>query len=63
MRSKAIAKLAFLSLLGLALSGCDEVILNELDEPRANKVKVILAEQGIDAHKIRAGTRWNIAVD
>ena len=38
-------------------------MLNELDEVRANKVKVILADQGIAGRKIRIGSRWNIAVD
>ena len=56
-------KIVLLAMFAVCLAGCDEVILNELDELRANKVKVILADQGIEAHKIRAGARWNIAVD
>lgn len=53
---------ALLPLLLLLLAGCDEVILNELDEIRANKVKVVLADNGIEGRKIRVGARWNIAV-
>ena len=56
-------KLLLLFLLPFGLGGCDEIILNELDEVRANKVKVILADQGIEGRKIRIGSRWNIAVD
>ena len=46
----------------LMLSGCQEVILHELNEGQANRALVILAREGLPAEKLREGAGWSIAV-
>ena len=57
-----VRKLCVLVFLCLALSGCQEVILHQLDELQANKIRVVLAKHGIEATKERNGELWNVSV-
>ena len=52
----------FLPLLILFTSACKESILHDLDELKANQVKLILARQNIPAFKTRDGGGWSIKV-
>lgn len=54
--------LILLGIYLLCLGGCQEQILHDLDEARANRIKVILAEASIEAKKVREGAAWSIAV-
>ncbi len=49
-------------ILTLLFSGCGEAILHDLDELKANQVKVALAKSGISSQKIRDGNSWRIEV-
>src|SRR5690606_2462960 len=60
MRSERIC---FWLLSLLCLAGCREDILHGLEEREANRVKLALAEAGIDAEKAPDGSSWSIAVD
>ena len=51
-----------LSWLLLALTGCEEAILHDLDELQANQVRVVLAGNGIQALKKREGASWTVSV-
>ena len=56
-------KILYISIITLiGLTGCNEVILHELDEIRANRVSVILHDAGIKALKQQEGSHWKIAV-
>lgn len=50
-------------LLTLALTGCRETILHELEESEANQAKVVLAEHGISTEKKKEGAGWSLSVD
>jgi type III secretory pathway lipoprotein EscJ len=45
------------------LTGCEEAILHDLDEVKANKVKVVLAKANIASTKEKEGASWSIKVD
>ena len=49
-------------LILIASSGCEETILHDLDELRANQVLVVLSREGISAEKKREGALWNVEV-
>ena len=46
----------------LSLNGCGEVILHDLDELKANRVSVLLSDNGITSEKVRAGKFWSVRV-
>jgi type III secretory pathway lipoprotein EscJ len=46
----------------LTLSACQESLLHGLDELRANRVLVALADAGIQAKKKQAGSLWDVQV-
>lgn len=46
----------------LFLAGCEEAILHDLDEVKANKVKVVLAKANIPSAKEKEGVSWSIKV-
>lgn len=52
-----------LALALLLLSGCREEILHDLDELRANQVRLVLERAGVPAEKRRSGALWNVRVD
>lgn len=45
------------------LAGCDEQILHDLDELRANQVQIALSRADIESEKTRQGKLWNISVE
>lgn len=55
-----IQRLPFLALF--LATACNERILHDLDEMRANQVMVVLSEAEISAGKEREGSHWSIAV-
>lgn len=52
-----------LALFVFVLSGCEETIVHNLDEFRANEIKVALDRAGIAATKLYEGSGWAIQVD
>ena len=48
--------------LSFGILGCEENILHDLDEFRANKVLVLLSRKDIDAAKQRTASGWSISV-
>ena len=60
---KRNSNLFFFLLFLLAFSGCEETILHDLDELRANQVLVVLSRVGISAEKKREGALWNVEVN
>jgi len=53
----------WLVILLLVLCSCKETILHDVTEVHANRIKVALAQEGIDSQKSRSGNAWNIVVD
>ncbi len=49
-------------LLLLFCAGCKEELFHDLDELRANQVRLVLEKSGIAAEKNRSGNLWNIRV-
>jgi type III secretory pathway lipoprotein EscJ len=61
---KAAPGMRALLLLVLLVSSvsCRETILHDLDELRANRVTLILAQANITAQKVRDGSLWSVSV-
>jgi len=57
-----IRPLFSLLLLLLVVFGCKEKILHGLDEQKANRVRVLLAEAGVQTKKVRDGSGWDVSV-
>jgi len=53
---------AVLLLVLISVSGCDEDILHDLSEMRANQVLLVLERAQISAEKVRSGKEWVIRV-
>lgn len=52
----------FLVLFSWGLLGCQEAILHDLDELQANRVRLTLERNSIEAKKIKDGSKWLIQV-
>ncbi len=52
----------FLALVAFFQVSCKETVLHNLDEVRANQVKVTLEKRGITAQKLFEGSGWSIRV-
>lgn len=50
------------SMVVFFLAGCEEQILHDLDELRANQVQIALSRADIESEKTRQGKHWNISV-
>lgn len=53
----------FCLLFVLILSACDENLVQDIDELKANKIIVALAEKNITANKKLNGSKWTVVVD
>ncbi len=59
-RRRRVAAIAAVGML--ALSGCRDPLLHDLEEPRANSLVLLLETHGVRAEKVRSGSAWSIAV-